>query len=375
MRAHPALRAVVAGLGLLVAGAVPPAAAHDMAVTRATATIAADGRYCIEVVVDPEALAAQLLIERGDVGVAMSDPTTPAAVIGSRIGAIGRRIDVVFDGHRVVPHIDYPDIAAPCGAPGGAGATPGTGSLRLSGSAPPHARTFAFSYGWAFGSVALTVRQGEAASSPLWLARAERSHDVEIGARPQGEPWWRVMQEYFALGFTHIVPHGLDHVLFVLGLFFLAAGWRSLLVQVSAFTLAHTITLGLSTAGVIGLPASVVEPIIALSIVYVAVENLVARGLSPSRVGLVFAFGLLHGLGFAGVLADAGVSPGQRLTALLAFNLGVEAGQLTVLGLAAVAVAKWRAHDGSLRPWLVRTASVTIALVGLYWVVVRTLTG
>ena len=346
-----------------------------MAVTRATATIAADGRYCIEVVVDPEALAAQLLVERDDVGVAMSGPTTPAAVIRSRIGAIGRRIDVVFDGRRVVPHIDYPDTAAPCGAPGGAGATPGTGNLRLSGDAPLDARTFAFSYGWAFGSVALTVRQGDAAAAPLWLARGERSREVEIGTRPRGEPRWRVVQEYVALGFTHIVPHGLDHVLFVLGLFFLAAGWRSLLVQVSAFTLAHTITLGLSTAGVIGLPASIVEPIIALSIVYVAVENLVARGLSRSRVGLVFAFGLLHGLGFAGVLADAGVSPGQRLTALLAFNLGVEAGQLTVLGLAALAVARWRAHDGSLRPWLVRTASVTIALVGLYWVVVRTLAG
>jgi hydrogenase/urease accessory protein HupE len=100
-------------------------------------------------------------------------------------------------------------------------------------------------------------------------------------------------------------PHpaeGLDHILFVVGLFLLAARLRPVLVQVTTFTVAHSITLGLALYGVVALPAAVVEPLIALSIVYVAVENLRTRQLTPARVALVFVFGLLHGLGFAGEL-------------------------------------------------------------------------
>ena len=128
------------------------------------------------------------------------------------------------------------------------------------------------------------------------------------------------------LGFTHIVPDGLDHVLFVLGLFLLTGRARSILWQVSAFTAAHSITLGLSLYGVITAPASLVEPMIALSIAYVAIENLFLSELRTWRLALVFAFGLLHGMGFAGALRDLGLPRSEFLTALVTFNLGVEGG-------------------------------------------------
>jgi hypothetical protein len=172
------------------------------------------------------------------------------------------------------------------------------------------------------------------------------------------------------LGVTHILPWGLDHVLFVLGLALLSPRLGPLLAQVTAFTAAHTLTLALSSYGVVRLPPEIVEPLIALSIVYVAVENVVSPKLRPSRVALVFSFGLLHGLGFAGVLGEIGLPEGQRVTALLAFNVGVELGQLAVIGLAVALVALWVRGGGDRRS-LVRSASILIASVGLYWFVQR----
>ena len=132
---------------------------------------------------------------------------------------------------------------------------------------------------------------------------------------------------------THILPYGLDHVLFVAGLALLSPRLGPLLAQVTAFTLAHTLTLVLASYGVVSLPSRVVEPLIALSIAYVGVENVLSPRLRASRLVLVFAFGLLHGLGFAGVLSEMGLPDRHRLIALLAFNVGVELGQLAVIAL------------------------------------------
>ena len=118
------------------------------------------------------------------------------------------------------------------------------------------------------------------------------------------------------LGFTHILPHGLDHMLFVLGIYLLSGHARSVLCQVSAFTAAHSMTLGLSLYGVVSMPSKVVEPLIAVSIAYVAVENIFVSKLKAWRVALVFAFGLLHGMGFAGALKDVGLPRSEFLTAL-----------------------------------------------------------
>jgi len=156
---------------------------------------------------------------------------------------------------------------------------------------------------------------------------------------------WETFVNYIPVGFDHIVPKGLDHILFVLGLFFLAARFRPLLLQVSLFTVAHTITLALAalgytqfvddfTQGSLGVAfIDIVEPLIALSIAYVAIENIFMKGISPWRPFVIFIFGLLHGLGFASVLGEFGLPEDTFVAALIGFNVGVEVGQLAVIAV------------------------------------------
>jgi hypothetical protein len=125
--------------------------------------------------------------------------------------------------------------------------------------------------------------------------------------------------------------------------------------------------------GVVSLPPRLVEPMIAVSIVYVAIENLVTNELKPWRVALVFSFGLLHGMGFAGVLRDIGLPRAQFLTALVSFNVGVEAAQLTVVALAFAMVAYWRSNRQAYRRFILRPASLAISLIGLFWTLQRAL--
>lgn len=176
--------------------------------------------------------------------------------------------------------------------------------------------------------------------------------------------------KFFAIGFTHILPHGLDHILFILGLFFLTRNFGVLLFQMTLFTLAHSLTLGLSLYGILSVPTQIVEIAIALSIVFVAVENLFSDRPSRWRPAVVFASGLVHGLGFAHSFQETLVAPGDFLAALFSFNMGIEFGQLAVLGLAYVAVAAWWKRD-CYRAAVAIPASVIIAASGLYWAVER----
>ena len=146
---------------------------------------------------------------------------------------------------------------------------------------------------------------------------------------------------FIPVGVEHIVPLGLDHILFVLGLFFLSTRMAPLLWQVTAFTAAHTVTLALATLGYVNIPDDymwIVESIIAASIVYVAVENIFTDGLNPWRPAIIFGFGLLHGLGFASVLGAYGLPDGAVIPALLGFNIGVELGQLFCIAVAYIVV-------------------------------------
>ncbi len=179
------------------------------------------------------------------------------------------------------------------------------------------------------------------------------------------------LASYIAVGFDHIVPKGLDHILFVLGLFFFSLRMRPLLTQVTAFTLAHTVTLALGTLDVVRIPGSIVEPLIAASIVYVAVENVLMTRMAPWRPVVVFCFGLLHGLGFAAVLQDFGLSSDNFIAKLIGFNVGVELGQLTVIAAAYLIVGHWFGD----RPWyrarIAIPASLAIATVGAWWTIER----
>lgn len=211
------------------------------------------------------------------------------------------------------------------------------------------------------------------------LAVWENGYSLRLtGPETQADdPYWTAIQanqpstfsvfaDYVEQGMIHIVPRGLDHILFVVGLFLLTPKLRPLLWQVSAFTLAHTVTLGLGVAGYINLPSSLIEPLIALSIAWVAIENIFTDQLQKWRLGIVFGFGLLHGLGFAGVLLDLGLSSTHFYSALFGFNIGVELGQLSVIALCFILFGSLM-EKAYYRTRVVIPISCVIALIGGYW--------
>jgi hypothetical protein len=197
---------------------------------------------------------------------------------------------------------------------------------------------------------------------------AASAHNVSVD--PDSLPWTHQAALYLRLGFKHIVPEGADHILFVLGLFFLGITWRKLLSQTTVFTIAHATTLFLSTYGIFRLPSRFVEPGIALSIAWIAVENVVRPKLGPARLAIVFGFGLIHGLGFASSLNDLPFPKHDFFIALLGFNVGVDCGQLFVIALAFFAVG-WFRNKAWFRSRIAIPCSLVIAAVGLAWAVQR----
>ncbi len=243
--------------------------------------------------------------------------------------------------------------------------------VSLAGALP--AGTTELKVGWGQGYGQIVVRQ-QGVEEPFtgFLNGGETSAAIVFsGGSALG--FGEALVGYIPVGFDHILPKGLDHILFVLGLFFLSLRMGPLLWQVSAFTLAHTVTLALGALGWVSVPGSIVEPIIAASIVYVGVENVLSKGLSPWRPVVVFLFGLLHGLGFASVLGEFGLPDGQFIPALIGFNIGVELGQLTVIAIAFLVVGLWFGQKPWYRKVIANPASIAIALIGAYWVIERTL--
>lgn len=247
-------------------------------------------------------------------------------------------------------------------------------TVRFTGDIPRDAREFVWRYDLAYSTYALTLQNEGDAEARQWIEGGERSAPFALSSEVVPIRRADVAAQYLKLGYLHIVPYGIDHVLFVLGLFLLTTRARPLLTQITAFTIAHSITLGLTMYGVMSLPSSVVEPAIALSIAYVAIENLTTSELRPWRVAIVFAFGLLHGMGFAGVLRELGLPGSEIATALVTFNLGVEAGQLSVVATAFALFAAWHRTKPWYRPRFVVPASALIAATGVFWTVQRMVT-
>lgn len=176
---------------------------------------------------------------------------------------------------------------------------------------------------------------------------------------------------YGQLGFTHIIPLGFDHIFFVLSLFLLSPKLKPVLWQATAFTVAHSITLGLAMYKIITPPPAIVEPIIALSIMYVALENIFSPTLKKSRIGIVFLFGLVHGMGFANALGSVGLPQNAYLSSLVMFNVGVELGQIAVILSAYFLFGKWFGNKAYYRKNMVIPLSVLITIMAGYWTVER----
>lgn len=228
--------------------------------------------------------------------------------------------------------------------------------------------------GWVKKNGNLVVRHGNGEDAyAAFLEGGEISIPLpRMGAVEESVPavFWRFVVE----GFEHIVPKGLDHILFVIGLFLFSQTWRPLLSQITAFTLAHTVTLGLATLGFITIQPTqmwLVEALIAISITYVAIENIFRPKLGWWRMVVVFVFGLLHGLGFASVLGDLGLAKEQFLLSLIAFNVGVEFGQLAVVAGAIFLLTLPFGRSTRYRKFVVIPGSIAIALVGFWWTIER----
>jgi len=357
MRGRVVFVVLLTAMAVYLAGGSP--AAHEIGTTQVSAVLAEDGTYDIRLVTDAAALVEKLSVAHGRASSQETNPTRLQVLLSQLDAVFRRRVSLAFDSASIDPAIAY-SVAA------GDGLAAPIATIRLTGTMPSGAHAVRWSYGWTFASYALTVRRGPNRQPVThWLEGGQTSPAIDITAPAPDR--LRTAGRYLVLGFTHIVPGGLDHVLFVLGIYLLNRRLRSVLWQVSAFTVAHSITLALGMAGILTVSPAIVEPLIALSIAYVAVENLFVSELTSRRVALVFGFGLLHGLGFAGVLRELGLPRGEFLTALVTFNLGVEAGQLAVIGAAFLLVG-WRygGHEWYRRRVVV-PASCLIAAMAFYW--------
>jgi HupE / UreJ protein len=201
----------------------------------------------------------------------------------------------------------------------------------------------------------------------LFLPMLLSAHAMDL----EGLPTKDIALIYLKLGYTHILPLGLDHILFVLCLFFLSPNLKTILWQATAFTIAHSITLAMAVYGVFSPPASIVEPIIAVSILFVALENTFISKLKPTRIILIALFGLIHGMGFASVLTDIGLPKTEYVTGLIMFNVGVELGQISVILLAWFGIAYWFRKKIWYRKVIVIPVSILIACIAFYWTIER----
>jgi hypothetical protein len=252
-------------------------------------------------------------------------------------------------------------------------------SSKIQISAPLEPNDASVRFGWNAALGPLVLRQQSQTEKPenLYTAYLEPGA-ISAPIKRQGvtaQPVLTIMLDYAKIGFVHIVPKGLDHILFVLGLFFYAARWRPLLGQVTLFTLAHTTTLMLASTGHIVVSPNLVEPLIAASIIYVAFENLRSERLHAGRLVVIFAFGLLHGLGFASVLGDIGLADGQFMISLISFNIGVELGQIAVLVPAFLLFGVAAGNALWYRRWIAIPASYLIGAIGMWMLITRVFSG
>jgi hypothetical protein len=184
-------------------------------------------------------------------------------------------------------------------------------------------------------------------------------------------PTGNIIQNYIEQGFLHILPMGIDHILFITAIFFLHTDWRKIVLQATVFTLAHTITLGLSMYDLVDIPSTIIEPLIALSIAFLALENIWLKQIRVWRLLLIFLFGLIHGLGFAGALAELGLPRYAFAEALISFNIGVELGQLTVIGMLYLLCFYFFNKPLIYKKYIVVPASIAISAIGIFWTIER----
>lgn len=368
-------------VGVLLTLSVTAAVAHEVR-PAVIDLYPADNGYRLDFRINLEAMMAEISPEHSD-----TDESVNAPRYNALRGMSSQRLAEEFDGYR-------DRFLGALAVKDGAGQRmrhrvvrieiPEAGDLEqardsiivLEPERPPAGGEITWSWAEAFGPNVIRVNNADGSADEgaysAYLGGGETSRAIPLGEAIRLSAL-EVAWNYLVIGFTHILPKGLDHILFVVGLFLLSPALRPLLIQVTSFTVAHTVTLALGTLGLVNISPAIVEPIIAASIVYVAVENIVSDRMQKWRPLIVFGFGLLHGLGFAGVLAEIGIASDFFVTALLSFNVGVEFGQLAVILLCLLLFGWWFKDRVWYRSRITIPLSLMIAAVGAYWVVERTL--
>lgn len=340
------------------AAAVGVVWAHPTSTTSVVISTPRPGEIAVVMRIDAQALLAKIdATSGGPLEAETSDKDVLAARLTARAAALGDRVFLRLDHERI--RLDLAPVTVD---------EAGQAALRWSAAWTAGAREATWATPLVQGAYPVAWRAAGTSERVQWVQGGDESAPMPLGV--VASTTWRALTRVVALGFTHILPNGIDHILFVVGLVLLARRPGAIFAQVSAFTVAHSVTLGLALYGAVSLPPAVVEPLIALSVAYVGLENLVARRLTAWRIGIVFAFGLLHGLGFAGALAELDLSQTNLLATLVSFNVGVELGQLTVVALAWAALRVtgpvWQRPIG-------RLASAVVGVAGLVWTIERML--
>lgn len=357
---RPATAAWIALLfGLLAFCGPGSGMAHEIGESRVVFAISAD-QWTARITTAPTPLLNRLELAAGQAPSRDLTGDQVSTLLTRYLPDMQRHLFVAFDGTPAPARITLEAVGMPEDP-----MQPDYIVLRVDGALPAGAQTINWQFDLLKSRHALQL-----AGQTHWLDPDAPGTALPLHPGPPASSA-NIAGHYLRLGFVHIIPDGPDHVLFVLGLVLLTTRLGPLLTQVTAFTLAHCLTLFLALEGGVSLPSGVVEPLIALSIAYVAAENLFTHRLTRWRPALVFAFGLLHGLGFAGVLRELGLPDEHRILALLSFNLGIEAGQLVVIAAAYGLLL----HHFKDRVWyrsrLTAPASLAIAAIGLYWTLDR----
>ncbi len=235
-------------------------------------------------------------------------------------------------------------------------------------------KTLAWQYGKVYGDSAMrwqVYKKDEYNWSQWrWLRDGKSSDLIDIN-HPEPLSTAQRFYQFTGIGFDHVIPLGWDHILFIVGMALSSLLWKRLLLLVSVFTLAHTLTLGLAMFGVVEVSARLVEPLIAFSIAYVAIENLLTHQSIKRKSMIVFVFGLIHGLGFASMLKEFEMAPDSFLTTLIGFNIGVELAQIVIVLFVVLTLLGLRSLKLNYRQLAVIPVSIIISIVGVWWGVER----
>lgn len=353
------------------------AEAHEQRPAIVTAEISPAGEIEIRLAMNIEALIAGIDPEHSNTDDSDKEPMYERLRVTTQDGLknafmpmaddLATGLRVMFDGE--MSQLKFERLDVP---PIGDTAIARVSTVILSTTIPPEAKIMNWSGDPRLGDNVIRVaRTGE--TTPYFsafLSTGEISPPISLAGVVKQNAWAGFLK-YISIGFDHILPKGLDHILFIVSLFLLSPYIKPLLWQVTSFTLAHSVTLGLGIYGLVSVPASIVEPLIAASIVFVAIENLFTNRLHRWRPAIIFGFGLLHGLGFAGVLTEVGLPPSQFASALIGFNIGVELGQLAVLAVCFICIGLQFRNRQWYRQAVTIPASLAVACVATYWFIER----